>query len=210
MFEGIERPSLISYALCLKACTASTLFHFGRRVHAKLQSDEALRPMLRDASIQIALINLYGKCASLAECEAIFEEIKGAEPEKYETELRIWNAMLKAFGRNGDPKMAMDLLQRMRRETNLKADIEMWKTLIAAFAHCGEHSEAKRLWTHEIDEELKYEKRIVTAMTDCYARNGAIDDALQIIVEFGRRRRCTESAEDVEGEDGDKDMWLAL
>ena len=105
---GIE-PNLICYAIVLTACTNSTAFHFGRQIHRKLQRDPFLKWMLNDAEIQSPLISLYGKCGKLETAEGIFEDIKTREPVKYRSNISIWNAMIHAFGRNGNVERAKRL-----------------------------------------------------------------------------------------------------
>ena len=50
--------------------------------------------MLNDASIQVNLINFYGKCGVLSVCREIFAGIEANEREKYLTGIRIWNAWI--------------------------------------------------------------------------------------------------------------------
>eukprot|EP01083_Nonionella_stella_P161349 528358_1 len=101
-------------------------------------------------------------------------------------DIRIWNAMMKAHGRNGDAIKAKQILNQMMRYTELRPDNQMFKTLINAYSHCGdiEQSEAKLLWQTQIrDNEVKYDDAVCTALVDCYARKGYIEDAHALIVD---------------------------
>ena len=124
---GIE-PNLICYAIVLTACTNSTAFHFGQQIHRKLENDRFLKWMLNDAEIQSPLISMYGKCGKLEIAEAIFEGIKRREPVKYRSNISIWNAMIHAFGRNGDVERAKALYYEAIATVGLKVS-EMFQTV---------------------------------------------------------------------------------
>ena len=69
--------------------------------------------------------------------------------------IRIWNAWMKAHGRNGDTEKCKQILTKMQNETDLKADNQIFKTLINAHSHSGNQLGAKLMWQHEIGDELK-------------------------------------------------------
>eukprot|EP01083_Nonionella_stella_P155451 502167_1 len=185
LFESIEKvyrltPSMISYAVALKACTQCTMWHVGDAIYETLKSNAELHWMLRDISIQINLINLYGKCGMLGTCDEIFDGSDNAAKD-----IRIWNAIMKAYGRNGDAIKAKQILNEMMCCGELKPDSQMFKTLINAYSHCGDENEAKMLWQTGIsDEEVKYDDAVCAALVDCYARKGYIEEAHALIVEY--------------------------
>ena len=191
-------PTMITYAVALKACTQGTMLHFGQRIDAQLEEW-----MRSDLSIQVHLINLYGKCGRLEECEGIFDGVRGDEERGgYLKEIRIWNAMIKAYGRNGDPQRGKALLDEMRRETELVPDNQIWKTLIIAYGHSGDAVGAKEMWSNEIPQDLKYDNAVITALVDCFARKGLVEDAYRFVVEYSEYDESNRSE--------DKAMWISL
>ena len=103
-------PSMITYAVVLKACTQATMYHIGQDIHEKLKRNRKLEWMLKDVSIQLNLINLYGKCGMFQVAQDIFNDIRLNEREKYLTEIRIWNSMIKACARNAEQNKARRII----------------------------------------------------------------------------------------------------
>merc|ERR1712228_1040555 len=67
-FEKIrEDPK--SHLVCLRACSQGTLVHFGQDIHRKLS-----RQLLSEQSIQIALIEMFGKFGMMDVCDELFGE----------------------------------------------------------------------------------------------------------------------------------------
>eukprot|EP01084_Bolivina_argentea_P279597 478012_1 len=166
-----------------------------------------MKYILNDMSIQINLINLYGKCAMLNVCDEIFNDIKQYEYDKYLSQIKIWNAMIKAYGRNGNHIKATEILNEMKIKTILSPDNQMLKTLINAYSHSGQEIKAKELWENEIlFDELKYDQFVITALVDCYSRKGYIKDAYKRIVEYYKYHG--EYIDDKNTQN--KAMWISL
>ena len=49
---------------------------------------------------------MYGKCGQLNVCKDIFNEIRSKDYKKYSTEIKLWNAMIHAYG-----EMEISLMQ---------------------------------------------------------------------------------------------------
>merc|ERR1712129_652913 len=78
---------------------------------------------------------------------------------------------------------------------------------INACSHCGCVDAAENVWRNEIvDDGLKWNSYVVTAMIDCLARNGELNKAYAILKEW------TEYNEqfDIVEEKNDIAMWLSL
>ena len=197
-------PNAIVYGIALKACTEGTNYNLGTRIHGELKRVNDGQ-FLRDLSVQIQLINLYGKCAAMKEAECIFEDIKTDEADKYRSEISIWNAMVQGHARNGDVAAAQRVAAAMRRETELRADHKTLSLLLSACSHSGDVSAAMDIWTHwSGGDEHKYDCFVITSLVDCHSRAGRWDEAMTVIREFQQRK---------EGVISDKDhfpMWMAL
>ena len=192
LFESVEtiNPALKMNAICtviaLKACTEATLYHFGQSIHRKLQqSIDENGWILKDLSVQINLINMYGKCGKLEEAKKIFDEIKASEYEKYCAEVSVWNAMVHAIARNADLEEAKNMLKRMKIETDLRPNTKTFVLLLNVCNHCGDLEEATDIWQNQInDDEMKYDEYVISSLIDCYSRKGQWEKARSLIEEF--------------------------
>ena len=160
--------------------------NFGQSIYRKLQQDRDENDwILKDLSVQINLINMYGKCGKLEEAKKIFEEIKASEYEKYCAEISVWNAMIHAFARNADLEEAKNILKRMEIETNLRPNTKTFVLLLNVCNHCGDLEQAIHIWQHQInDDEVKYDEYVISSLIDCYSRKGQWEKARRLIEEF--------------------------
>ena len=90
-------PNIVTYEIIFKNCEAGTALHFGKQLHYNLKNNDVL--ILKDLNIQMILIDMYGKCTELNECEYIFNDIKTNEKDKYLNQIKIWNSMINVYGK---------------------------------------------------------------------------------------------------------------
>eukprot|EP01083_Nonionella_stella_P057480 150862_1 len=186
LFKAVQGMNVdaICYSIALKSCVQSTAYHFGLHIDETLKKEEN-KWIRNHLSVIITLIDLYGKCGMLDDVQCILQEVKVNETEKYLNEIGIWNAALKAFGRNGDFKKVKQTIRIMQKETFVRADRKTYLIWMNACNHCGDLDEAYNLWQYEIcDMDIKYDCFIVTALVDCFVRNGKLNEAKQFIVEY--------------------------
>lgn len=179
------QPDIITYIIALTSCTNGTIYHFGKQIHDELKQNTDNHWMLNNIEIQTGLINMYGKCGQLVVCEQIFDDIKQHETDKYHKETVIWNAMIHAYGRNGDIDKAQKLYHKMKNEIGVDVDSKTYILLLNALSHSGEVTEAKDLWENEIiDANIKYDEYVMTSLVDCFSRRGMLQEAYKKVVEY--------------------------
>eukprot|EP01083_Nonionella_stella_P005605 16231_1 len=163
----------ITFATALKACAQSTSYREGEDIHNLLKHDTN-KHLLHDSMIQTHLIHMYGKSGMLDECSRIFDQTK--------SEISIWNAMIHAYGRNGDVANAEDVFQRM---DVVKPDSKTYKLLISSYSHSGDADKAQSIWLHKIeDDRIKYDPFVVSALIDCFSRSGMILDGYELLLQY--------------------------
>ena len=184
MNNGIDLD-VICYVVAFKAFTNNTALYLGQEIHDRLKRDEDGRSwMLCDLSLQISLINFYGKCSMLSICEEMVDEIESSEPDKYRTEIGIWNAMIHSFGRNGDLQRVDAIYAKIRNELECEPDRKTYILMLNACGHCGDVERAQVIWNEEIEsEEMKRDCFVINAFIDCCARNGLIDEMYRFVVD---------------------------
>ena len=179
---GVLRPDAITFSIALKASTESTAYRVGHFIAKQIGKDEHIR---RHLSVQINLIDFYGKCGMMDCAESVFLDVRKGESDKYRGEIGIWNAMIKAHGRNGQMDAAKRILDAMRRDSELSPDRKTYLILLNGYNHNGMVAEAEYLWSHGIvDMELKYDCFIVTTLVDCFVRRGMLNEARQLIMDY--------------------------
>ena len=191
LFENIHlinnkiKPNVTCYSTLFKACTHGTSYHFGKKIHDKLKEDVDDKWILNEKEIQVTLINFYGKCGILNECDDIFQHIKIEQYDRYCTEIGIWNSMIHAHGRNGDIIGAKNIFEIMKQNTNLSGDFRTFIVLINACSHSGDVDAARNIWnTQIIDESIKYHRDVVTSIIDCHSRKGFVAQGFAILKEY--------------------------
>eukprot|EP01083_Nonionella_stella_P092769 259810_1 len=162
---GVVSCDLLSFIIAIKACTQGNLWCDGQWIHEHQLHKEEYKWMLHDISIQIHLIRMYGKAGKLQECEQIFDDIQSGENDKYKHDIHIWNAMLYVYGRNGElakVKQCYDVLMEIGVIPNRKTYV----LLIDAHMLCGDMDGALNIWNNEIEDNIKHDQRIMTALKD--------------------------------------------
>jgi len=99
------------FVVAFRAFAMATALHFGQRIHSDLKRTHS--ELLKQRPLQIALINFYGKCAMLSECERIAAD---ADADDSDLDVRIGNALIHAFGRNGQIAKCEQIFDRMLGE----------------------------------------------------------------------------------------------
>eukprot|EP01083_Nonionella_stella_P282206 960369_1 len=155
------KPDHLSMSIVLKAAIHESALHFGESIHRYfIQHSATYHGILDYVIVEMHLIGLYGKCNRLDLCDDIFEQIKRTQSHKYESEIKIWNAMMNAYGRNGQIQRVLDLLDTMTRETQLKPDGKTYCILLNA---CKSHDYFDHIWhkymmcDHAMDSTLDME-----------------------------------------------------
>ena len=193
-------PDVMCYANILYAHTASTSYHLGLQIHEELQKPNNAK-ILKDPIIQASLINFYGKCGKIRQCEKLFEDV--ADENK---DTAICNAMLNSFARNGNANMSKQIFYEYFKEEKYKkciADRNTFIHLMNAFNHCGDKENAMSIWQNEIsDAKVKYDSYLVTTLIDCLSRRGDLNGAYELIQEY-EENKLREHA-------NDKYMWMSL
>ncbi|KAI0500204.1 hypothetical protein KFK09_018413 [Dendrobium nobile] len=126
-FSGGEsvKPDKITIASLIKACASIGALDQGKWLHRYLRRQR----LDFDVVIGTALIDMYGKCGSLAEAREVFGEI-------LEKDVLAWSAMISALAVHGCGEEAFILFEKMVR-VGLKPNYVTFGSLLSACAHSG-------------------------------------------------------------------------
>eukprot|EP01083_Nonionella_stella_P074791 203004_1 len=181
------QPDVTSYSIVLAACaTDDKRFAFGRDLHLKLkQGDAELKQMLNHLSIQINLINMYGKNGRVEVCQDIFDDIKQKEYHKYCKEITIWNAMIYAYGFNGNIDKVKQLFDEMIHDIHLIPIKKTYAVLFNALGHCNDIDNAYNIWRLDIrNHDVRYDVYVITTLVDGLSRKGHLLKAYKLIRKY--------------------------
>ena len=194
----------ISFTTVLIACTNLSWFDVGRDIHNEwkiLYTDN--NGYIDALSIQISLINMYGKLGEINICQQIFDEIKQREYEtKYLIEISLWNAMIQSYGNHGYLQKAMDLFDKMRMRIGPIPNQKTYVLLLGACNHSFNVDKARNIWLNEIDDiNIKYDKYVMSAIIDTFARCGYLNETYEWILKYEKY---------MENKHYDEIMWTSL
>ena len=176
-------------AIALEAAARASALGFALKLRRKLSARRS--QLLRIAHIQCKLLKIFAKCGMLALCRELFAEIEamcGAEGVAPE----VRSAMIGALAQNGAARDARALFDAIASPSTLELS-----ALMCALSHCGEASEALRIWKRIERDEQRMDCRVVTSLVDGLARAAMFGEALGVAL------RYPVGAET-------KTMWLAL
>ena len=175
----------ITYSIVLKACVECTAYHIGQTIIDQELQKQENKKIKNHLSVQVNQIEFYGKCGMTEELNEMLYNIKVNEYDKYCNQIVVWNALLKAFGRNGDLNKVMDIFNMMKRDTLLTPDRKTWIILLNACNHCHDLNEAENIWQYEIyDLSMKFDCHIITTLVDCFVKYGKLYEAQDLILQY--------------------------
>ena len=195
--DGAE-PDPVSFVMALRASTRCCSLRRGLQIHDVLKRD--FPSFLDEEPVAVHLVAFYGKCGMTTMAEAVFTRFvdrhshSHSHSDRKGHSLEIWHSVLTAFGRNGDHENTLRLFRRLTADpppkglqstATPKSEATTFVVMMSALAHCGRTAEAAHLWSTQIaDDALKWDCFVVSALVDCFARNGQLDDAQSIVTEY--------------------------
>lgn len=143
----------------------------------------------KDIDTVIHLLNLYGKCGMIEDAERVFT---AKSESKDIRDVRLWNAMLRVFGRNNRlndvlrcySEMQSD--QRLGTSVNVEPDCSTFVIVMNACNHCGDTKRAQRIWNEDIGHfDIKYDEKIISVLIDSMAKEGQMEEAITLLLNIG-------------------------
>ncbi|KAG5236591.1 pentatricopeptide repeat-containing protein [Salix suchowensis] len=166
--EGIELTDYMVSSV-ISAYAGLSGLEFGRSVHAL-----AVKACVEgNIFVGSALVDMYGKCGSIEDCEQVFHEM----PER---NLVSWNAMISGYAHQGDVDMAVTLFEEMQSEA-----VPNYVTLICVLSACSRGGAVKL--GNEIFESMRDRYGIepgaehYACIVDMLGRAGMVERAYEIV-----------------------------
>ncbi|KAL0003972.1 hypothetical protein SO802_011533 [Lithocarpus litseifolius] len=159
---SVEVPNSVTFVLVLSACASLLYLRFGRQVHGFIMKTVTEF----DATLAIALVDMYSKCCCWHLAFDAFKELAGIR------NLITWNSMICGMMLNAQSENAVELFEQLECE-GLVPDSATWNSMISGFSQLGKGIEAikyfKRMLSAGIVPSLKSITSLLPACSDLSA-----------------------------------------
>uniref|UniRef100_A0ACD5ZQG0 Uncharacterized protein n=1 Tax=Avena sativa TaxID=4498 RepID=A0ACD5ZQG0_AVESA len=174
--QQTPRPTAVTMATVVTACTQVGDFALGRAVHLSVRQ---LR-MIPDAVLSNALMDMYFKCGSVDHALEVFSTIPGVP------NLFCWNTVIAGLGRNGQGKGAVkafrDMVETSKKRSNVKPDAATFVALLSACSHSGLVREGRELFAEMLPVHgAAPGAEHYGCMVDLLCRAGLLGEAVQLV-----------------------------
>ncbi|MCO5603058.1 hypothetical protein L7F22_057201 [Adiantum nelumboides] len=159
-----------TYSNILSSCTSQGALSTGKEVHALAVENEFAKDMV----VATALINMYGKCGSLADAMGVFETT-------HNRDIVFWTSIIHVFSQHGKGRETIQLLRRMQKGGFVPNDIT-YLSALSACSHSGLLNEARQCFTSmQQDYGIVPTGEHYICMIDLLARSGLLEEAEKLI-----------------------------
>lgn len=172
--EGVK-ANKVTFIGILDACASLASLQDGQSIHLKIidcgfESDTVLGN---------TLLNMYGKCGSLADAMTVFVKM----PQRSAVS---WNAMIVAYSQNGHGKEALELFGQMLTEA-VKPTKITFISILDACASVAALTEGQEIHDYLVDAGFDSDLFVGTALLNMYGKCGILKNARSIFDRMTQR-----------------------
>lgn len=172
---GPDRETMVNI---LSACTGTTAFAWGRRIHAYIN-----KCGMNDVILKTALVDMYAKCGDVVGAHMMFTEA-------IYQDICMWNAMISGYGKHGCGKEALKLFREME-ESGIKPNDMTYIVVLQACSHAGLVADGKRVFHELVNSRVLVPKiEHYGCMVDLLSRAGLLDEAYEMIKGMPIKPNC--------------------
>ncbi len=146
------------YTVLLNGCARCAGLATGRRLHAHIRTNDKV---VWDDLLYSTLVDMYGKCGSLHEAQAAFDEArqnwnKYSQPQQQS--VSVWNSMINVYGLHGEARRALQMLKDIEHGEVKPEDVHAELTKLWEELKEAGHEPDTRWVTWDEEEEEKAER----------------------------------------------------
>ncbi|XP_024531324.1 putative pentatricopeptide repeat-containing protein At5g52630 [Selaginella moellendorffii] len=176
LFETMESrtgPAKATYFAVMKSFASAESLAGARLVHSRIVELGAEN----DDLVRAALIEMYGRCASLEEAWSIFSSSVAGDGGPYS--VLVWNAIISASFQNGQLKGSLELFWKMRRQ-GVRPDSLTLATALDTCAASGNLHEGRMVAELVTVYGLQSNDLVNSSLVHMYGKCGSLDDARRV------------------------------
>lgn len=163
-------PSRHTYVHVLRACSSVGALEEARAVHSDIRHSG----LHVDPYVASALVDTYAEWGQLEDARQAFDALPSQT-------VGVWNRLIRAYGNNDKPKMALQCFADMQR-LGVKPDGQTFSALLVTCSHQGLVQEGQRFFDvmeeeHGISPTLHH----YTCMADVLCRSGLVYEAESLL-----------------------------
>lgn len=128
--------------------------------------------LCEDLSVNTALLSMYAKLGDLEGAELVFDEM----PER---DCVVWNIMISAYSRNGQPKGSLELLRFMGR-SGVRPDLFTAIPAISSITRLRATELGKQMHAHVMRNGSDYQVSVHNSLIDMYCECNHLNSARKI------------------------------
>lgn len=167
--EGVK-PDKVTFLGIFKACGSIGALEIGRQIH-----DQAIQCAYElDMVIGNTIVDMYGKCGSLAEARNVFDKLPNQDEAS-------WGAMIAGFSQTGNLRLAQKCLEGMLRQ-GLSPGVMIFTSILTACNHAGLLEDGWAFFKlMKEDYEITPSIEHLNCMMDLLGRSGHLHEADELI-----------------------------
>ncbi|KAL8547076.1 hypothetical protein ACS0TY_006704 [Phlomoides rotata] len=159
------RPNVYTFISILRSCSSLLNIEFGKQVHAHVVKDN----FVGDVYVGTALIDMYAKCGSMEDVEAIFSRLD-------EKDVFTWTVIISGYSQSNQGERAAHCFNEMRREGVSPNEFTVASCLRGCSGIASLES-GRQLHSLAIKAGLSSDMFVSSALVDMYGKCGYINDA---------------------------------
>lgn len=165
--DGVS-PTSATFLCSIKACAGIRTIQRGHFLHTQL----ARLGLEEDASIGIALVDMYSKCGLFEEAYELLNllPIVDAIP---------WTALISGYAERGHIKEALECLKEMQ-EVGVFSDVVSWNVVISGVSHQGESREALMLYAQMQEQGILPDCSTLISILEAYGDTASIENGRRV------------------------------
>lgn len=179
LFEKLQqdglKPGRVIFLGTLRACGHVKAIESGRLIH-RLIIQSGLQ---QDRSIGNTLIDMYAKCANLADARTVFDKLQTRD-------VVSWSAIIAGYVQNGHELSALELFSRVQQE-GIKPDKVIFLPILKACGSTGALEKGINIHDQIKHHGLELDETIGNTLVDMYAKCGSLEKARTVFDKMSNR-----------------------
>ncbi|MCO5591054.1 hypothetical protein L7F22_045030 [Adiantum nelumboides] len=168
------KPSKITFASVLKACTESESLEDGKAIHAAVKDE-----INADIFLDSAIIGMYAKCGYIEKGRLLFDEMQ-------KRDVVSWNVMIGVYAQSRKVKEAICLFEQMQKEA-IPPDNVTFGNLLKACTNAASLELGQEMHSYMVKCGAYSSLMFGSSLVDMYAKCGSIRDAQTVFDKLSTR-----------------------